>query len=196
MLRTGIPNMSQIETVAVKREGGQGYRIINKSDFDPKQHKLAKVPASDSAEGFDPLRNTSGTFSEPTPTDIRFPDKDLTEFENNHGAFLGRSAAELRAKLGLPDAPGGLAPDIDLLAGAAHDYAAQLTENTNLKAEVESLRSQLADANKAREADVEPYKGKTVPELKAIAEDRKIDLGDATKRDDIVAALQLADETK
>jgi hypothetical protein len=56
-------------------------------------------------------RNPSGTFSEPTPTDIRFPNKDETEFENNHGAFVGKSAAQMREDRGLPDAAGGLAPD-------------------------------------------------------------------------------------
>ncbi len=61
--------------------------------------------------GNDLTRNPSGTFSTPTPTDIRFPDKDKTEFENNHGAFVGKSAAQIREAEGLPDAPGGLAPD-------------------------------------------------------------------------------------
>lgn len=55
-------------------------------------------------------RNPSGTFSEPTPTDIRYPNKDETEFENNHGAFLGKSAAQMRDAAGLPDAPGGIHP--------------------------------------------------------------------------------------
>lgn len=58
-------------------------------------------------------KNPSGTFSEPTPTDIRYPNKDETEFENNHGAFIGKSAAQMREDKGLPDAPGGLAPDAE-----------------------------------------------------------------------------------
>lgn len=32
--------MAALETVTVKREGGKGYRIINKSDFDPAKHEL------------------------------------------------------------------------------------------------------------------------------------------------------------
>jgi hypothetical protein len=55
-------------------------------------------------------RNTSGTYSEPTPSDIRYPDKSKTEFENNQGAFIDKSAAGMREERGLPDAPGGLAP--------------------------------------------------------------------------------------
>lgn len=55
-------------------------------------------------------KNPSGTFSEPTPTDVRFPDKDATEFENNRGAFRGASAAEIRAAEGMPDKPGGINP--------------------------------------------------------------------------------------
>lgn len=40
----------------------------------------------------------------------------------------------------------------------------------------------------------EGYDGMTVPKLKELAAERGVDLGDAKKRDDIVAALQLADE--
>lgn len=61
----------------------------------------------------DPLaasKNPSGTFSEPTPTNIQYPNKDHTEFENNHGAFVNKSAAGLREERGLPDAPGGVRP--------------------------------------------------------------------------------------
>jgi hypothetical protein len=67
--------------------------------------RVARGPSNDLT------RNPSGTFSTPTPTDIRFPDKDKTEFENNHGAFVGKSAAQIREAERLPDAPGGLAPD-------------------------------------------------------------------------------------
>lgn len=38
------------------------------------------------------------------------------------------------------------------------------------------------------------YLGKTVPELKAIAAERNIDLGEATKKDDILAVLEAADK--
>ena len=58
----------------------------------------------------DTLKNPSGTYSEPTPTDIRYPNKDETEFENNHGAFVNKSAAGMRKELGLLDEPGGLNP--------------------------------------------------------------------------------------
>jgi len=44
------------------------------------------------------------------------------------------------------------------------------------------------------EADERPLADLTVKELKALAEARKVDLGDATKKDDIVAALELAAE--
>lgn len=134
--------MSAVETVKVKREGGKGYKLINKSDFDPRKHKLvsggkvgddgltederqqlAELEAKRRREanrgqvdggGFGEGRNTSGTFSEPTPTDIRFPDKNATEFENNHGAFVDKSAAGLREDMGLPDAPGGIEPVSDV----------------------------------------------------------------------------------
>jgi hypothetical protein len=128
-----------VETIKVKREGGKGYRLINKTDFDPKKHKTfdgEKVEAAMSAEErklADEMemrrkieanrgqsgsvvdadvsqRNPSGTYSEPTPTDIRYPDKTATEFENNLGAFVGKSAAGLRQEMGLPDAPGGIHP--------------------------------------------------------------------------------------
>lgn len=38
------------------------------------------------------------------------------------------------------------------------------------------------------------YEGMTVKGLQALAEERSIDLGDATKKADIIAAIQLADE--
>jgi len=118
-----------------------GHMIINRSDFDESKHTLhpdnegevgsdAKSDARRHFEHNDELRkleanrgvaggpavnsdgrNPSGTFSEPTPTDIRYPNKDETEFENNHGAFVQKSAAQMREEKGLPDAPGGLSPD-------------------------------------------------------------------------------------
>ena len=102
--------MAGVPTVAVKMEDGS-YSIINESDFDPKKHTryegaLPRNTVTDLAN-----RNADGTFSEPTPTDIRYPNKDLTEFANNHGAHVNRSAAEMRKEKELPDAPGGLAPD-------------------------------------------------------------------------------------
>ena len=133
-----------IDTLKVKHkdDAGNDHMIINRSDYDPKKHKLFEGENDDAhltkpddevarrkeAErvydanrgisggpgiGGDG-RNPSGTFSEPTPTDIRYPDKDLTEFENNHGAFVGKSAAQMRDAAGLPDAPGGLAPTLDV----------------------------------------------------------------------------------
>jgi len=130
--------MSAVDTVKIKH--GDSYAIINKSDFDKDKHTLFEGAQNDDANptkvedefarqkdaertyeanrgisGGPGIasdgRNPSGTFSEPTPTDIRFPNKDETEFENNHGAFVGKSAAQMRADQGLPDAPGGLAPD-------------------------------------------------------------------------------------
>jgi len=112
-----------------------GHMIINRSDFDESKHTLhpdnegevgsdAKSDARRHFEHNDELRkleanrgvaggpavnsdgrNPSGTFSEPTPTDIRYPNKDETEFENNHGAFVQKSAAQMREEKGLP--PGG-----------------------------------------------------------------------------------------
>lgn len=43
--------MSQLETVKVKRDGPKGYRLINKSDFNPKAHDLFDAPAEKSDEG-------------------------------------------------------------------------------------------------------------------------------------------------
>lgn len=103
--------MGDIPTVAIKN-GDNDYMIINESDFDEKKGHvrydgvLPRDTVTDTR-----TRNSDGTFSEPTPTDIRFPNKDNTEFANNHGAFVGKSAAEMREAEGLADAPGGLKPD-------------------------------------------------------------------------------------
>lgn len=116
---------------------GNDHLIINKSDFDPNKHELfdgsqnaddgltdeerdaarkkeaeRKVEANRGVPGgrapSNDGRNPSGTYSEPTPTDIRYPNKDHTEFENNYGAHIRKSAAEMREDMGLPDEPGGL----------------------------------------------------------------------------------------
>lgn len=100
-----------LPTVRVKTGDGH-YKIINKKDYDPKEHELIKG-GEDQQQGVMDFsgRNPSGTFSEPTPTDIRYPDKDATEYENNHGAFMGKSASQMRKAADLPDAPGGVYPD-------------------------------------------------------------------------------------
>jgi hypothetical protein len=129
-----------LETVKVKREGGRGFRLINRKDFDPKKHTMlegekpkSETPAQRIAREESELadarrtaegnrgqvdgsgniadgKNPSGTYSEPTPTDVRFPDKLATEFENNLGQSVNKSAAGLREEQGLPDAPGGIKP--------------------------------------------------------------------------------------
>lgn len=151
--------MTSVETVKIKHKHGDGgadshFAIINKSDFDPKKHKLhgenddTNLTEADEAirkqreaertyeanrgiSGGPSLsgdgKNPSGTYSEPTPTDVRFPNKNETEFENNHGAFVGKAAAQMREEAGLPDAPGGLNPGSqveiadDWKAGSAAD---------------------------------------------------------------------------
>lgn len=128
-----------IDTIKVKNPNDEdgGFMIINASDYDPKKHQLAdgqtapltakeraihdedeakrRVQANRGVAGggatVDTERNPSGTFSEPTPTDIRYPNKDATEFENNHGAYVGKSAAGLRDERGMEQKPGGLRPE-------------------------------------------------------------------------------------
>jgi hypothetical protein len=95
-----------METVAIK--AGNSYAIINKKDFDEKTQQLYDGPLPRDVVT-DLSKNPDGTFSQPTPTDIRFPDKNLTEFANNHRS--GMSAHEARVAAKLPDAPGGLQPD-------------------------------------------------------------------------------------
>lgn len=107
--------MSDLEIVKIK--DGDSYKIINKSDFkdgsDELFHEKGEGEATDRSPGMEAGgKNPSGTFSEPTPTDIRYPNVDATEFENNHGAFVAKSAADLRQERGLPDAPGGIMPEV------------------------------------------------------------------------------------
>ena len=114
----------EVETIRVidKKDRARGPLLMNKSDFEgqKEQYEVYQDPGgvtmNNPAYGVDPLgRNPSGTYSEPTPSDIRFPDKDATEFENNHGAFLARDAASMRKATGQPDAPGGVVtPDESL----------------------------------------------------------------------------------
>ena len=37
----------QVPTVKVKRDGPKGYRLINKSDFDPARHELFAPPVEE-----------------------------------------------------------------------------------------------------------------------------------------------------
>lgn len=150
-----------MDTIKIKHSDDEGndHMIINKADYDPDKHELfdtdqevddglsdedrelarkkeaeRKYEANRGIPAGGPTidgRNPSGTYSEPTPTDIRYPDKDATEFENNHGAFLGKSAAGLRDELGMDDKPGGLRPEVhaavqgaELASNAAADLAA------------------------------------------------------------------------
>jgi hypothetical protein len=102
-----------VPTVRVKNPDKEGdYMLINRKDYDPNKHELIKGGENQEQGLYAGAseRNPSGTFSEPTPTDIRFPNKDATEFENNHGAFVRKSAAQMREDHGLEDAPGGLYP--------------------------------------------------------------------------------------
>lgn len=130
--------MGDLPTIAIKK-GDSDYKIINEKDFDPaKGHvKYEGVLPRDTVTDL-ANRNADGTFSEPTPTDIRYPNKDMTEFANNHGAHVNRSAAEMREEMNLPDAPGGLAPDPAL---------AEMVEK-NKKAEKDA-KTQAADTKKA-----------------------------------------------
>jgi hypothetical protein len=129
-----------VDTIKVKHANTDtAYALINVSDFDSKCHTAYSQEDADAAKAwadshpaveadealrlyaanrgvtpspsYDFDRNSDGTFSEPTPTDVRYPDKDETEYANNHGAFMGKSAAQMRKALDLPDMPGGLRPD-------------------------------------------------------------------------------------
>ena len=60
----------------------------------------------------------------------------------------------------------------------------------------EKWAEEVSDKQAAKADATEDLHKKTVAELKEIAESRKIDLGDATKKDDIIAAIELAGEAK
>jgi len=128
--------MGTVPTTAIKN-GDNDYTIINEKDFDPdKGHvRYTGTLPRDTVQSLD--RNPTGTFSEPTPTDVRYPNKDHTEFENNHGAFVQKNAAEMRKEKDLEDAPGGLKPDPVLAEAVKKQDAAvkQAAEDAAKKAE-------------------------------------------------------------
>lgn len=113
----------RVETVKVinPNDTKHGAMIINKSDYDADQasekpqyklHKDNAVSDDDqpgNVAGNDG-RNPDGTFSEPTPTDIRYANKDATEFANNH-RNMGASASQVRDAAGMEDKPGGIIPE-------------------------------------------------------------------------------------
>lgn len=192
-----------MDTVKIKHSDDEGndHLIINKSDYDPSVHTLyqgqpevdlgvsdeeaAKLEARrkyDANRGItnvpaaeDAGRNPSGTFSEPTPTDIRYPDKNATEFENNHGAFIGKSAAGIREELGMKDKPGGLKPEVHEAVKASEAAVVSAAETVAASAKEPVAIKELDDM--------------TVPELREHAKANDIDLDGATTKADIRAAI-------
>jgi hypothetical protein len=140
-------------------------------------------------------KNPSGTYSEPTPTDIRYPDKDATEFENNHGAFVGKSAAEMREAADMEDKPGGLRPEVHEKvqeATAALAAAAQIGRPLTAKQKRERAEGEGQEGG-GEEADLDSM---TVSELKEHAEQNNIDLGDAYLKADIIKAIKKHNRNK
>lgn len=204
--------MSAVETVKVKADTPRGYRIINKSSFDPKVHKAYDAEArrdkdeSDAeklareesekdqarrkveanrgqVEGSvvaDGTKNPSGTFSEPTPTDIRYPNKQDTEFENNMGAFVNKSAAQIRAENGMEDKPGGLNPE---KKEAEDAKVAEAKMANKLRADGES-----GELKKA--ADGDKLDKMKAAELRAYAEEHGIDLEGATTKAEVLEKVK------
>lgn len=153
----------------VKIKTGESFAIINESDFDPDRHELfagEKVGGKSSAQALaddmetrrqldanrgvvngsgptDNGRNATGTYREPTPSDVRFPDMNATEFENNHGAFVGRAAPDLRAQMDMPDEPGGVRPEVK----EAVEGATQVAIEAAKVAAAPEARAVPADAN-------------------------------------------------
>lgn len=114
----------------------------------------------------DTSKNPSGTFSEPTPTDIRYPNKRATEFENNLGAFIGKSAAGLRKEAGMPDVPGGIRGAVSIPAdwrGLDRDgqlkLAGELSGNDDLS--IKQSKRVIADEVRRRNEAGEPLETET-----------------------------------
>lgn len=198
----------QVSTVKIKADNPKGYRIINASDFDPKQHQVvegeapaeksaAEVAATEELEakrkaeanrgqtegsgGVVTDRNPSGTFSEPTPTDIRYPNKDETEFENNYGAHIGKSAAGLREELGMEDKPGGLNP-----------AKKEAEDKKEADARLEAKRLRDGETALPEAAEDDGLNGMSARELREYAAENEIDLGDARSKADMIAVIQAA----
>lgn len=200
--------MADLETVKVK--SGDSFATINKSDYDPDVHELhednadldlgdddAEIKKIETRRQYDANRgvptgttlaadgrNPSGTYSEPTPTDIRYPNKDATEFENNHGAFVRKSAAQIREDQGMEDKPGGLIPEVH---EKVQDAAAATAAAADVATEAEAT---VRDGSKtSTEGDLD---GMTVSQLKDYAGTNDIDLAGATTKADIRAAIDKA----
>lgn len=132
--------------------------IIDRAQFDPEIHELVEDVSPPESSSEDEIRereeaerrvranhgqrpaipvsagrNASGTFPEPTPSDVRYSDDLETEFENNLGAQVGKSAAQMREAAGLPDAPGGLRPDPEGPLAKEARRAGLLTDNEREK---------------------------------------------------------------
>lgn len=181
---------NEVETVRVtdKKNPQRGMLVMNKSDYEGQkdQYEMYQDPGgvtmNNPPVGVDPLgRNTSGTYSKPTPSDIRYPDKDLTEFENNHGAFVQKDAASMRDSLGLPPLPGGLLVPVDDLIENRPDNPDVVPEGAALKAKGKDGKEHVLvdsmDQNAWREFDAIKHDrekvGQWVSQQRAMAKARK-----------------------
>lgn len=102
--------MAEEETIRVR--DGMGFRTIKKTDKKPEDVEWEDpggVTMNNPVYGVThDGKNPTGTYSEPTPSDVRFPDTNATEFEGNHLMVAGQNAAEQRDALGMEDKPGGI----------------------------------------------------------------------------------------
>jgi hypothetical protein len=209
---------------AVKVKDGDSFKIINREDYREKEHELyddeskaiigneteeerearRKLEAEHRAQAnrgipgmpasVDGSRNPSGTFSEPTPTDIRYPNVNATEFENNHGAFVNKSADDLRREQGLEDKPGGVMPEVKerVEETEAAKAAAAAAASKEERQKVQERNANAGNSSK-KKADID---GMTVAELRKYADKNKIDISGANRKDEIVSAIKSAEEEK
>jgi hypothetical protein len=174
----------EVETIrVVDKRTGRGPLLMNKSDFEgqKEQYEVYQDPGgvtmNNMPVGVDPLgRNTSGTYSEPTPSDIRFPDKDATEFENNHGAFVKKDAASMRDVAGMPDEPGGIVNE-DLTpeqpdGGVGEEGPVSLVSKTKDKDGKETKNVVLENVSRADLKEYEALKGDRTKRLAWISQKR------------------------
>ena len=156
------PNEANTDLVTVR--DGDKLKHVTRAEYDKNPENFKKVREQDGAVVISThpggQKNPSGTYSMPTPTDIRYPDKNATEFENNHGAFLGKSAAGLRKQMGIPDIPGGVRPlsiaEVKPVEGKEGEYAVYYGDQpviTGLTADDQKAFEDLPEGDDVRKAE-------------------------------------------
>ena len=122
---------------------------------------------------------------DPIGTKRTFSEADYKELKRNGAVSEGSPAADPAAK-----------PVADMIRSELEASAIVAVRSEMATASDDDLRMMIQRFRDKAAADVASLAKMKVDDLKSLATKEEIDLGDATKKDDIIAAIELAREAK